>query len=62
MPGQKRLFAYASSQPEYDNRVYFAGEHISQEHGWIQGAIKSAMIAANEVAEHCKNYMKIGIN
>jgi len=62
MPGQKRLFAYASSQPEYDNRVYFAGEHISQEHGWIQGAIKSAMIAANEVAEHCKNYMKTGIN
>ncbi len=62
MPGQKRLFAYASSQPEYDNRVYFAGEHISQEHGWIQGAIKSAMIAANEVAEHCKNYIKTVMN
>jgi monoamine oxidase len=57
MPGQKRLFAYASSKPEYDNRVYFAGEHISQVHAWIQGAVNSAMIAANAIAEHCKNYM-----
>jgi len=62
MPGQKRLFSYVSSQPEYGNRVYFAGEHISQEHGWIQGAIKSAMMAANGVAEHCKNYIKTVIN
>ncbi|GAA0776778.1 FAD-dependent oxidoreductase [Clostridium subterminale] len=58
MPGQKRLFAYTSSKPEYDNRVYFAGEHISQEHGWIQGAVKSAMIAANDIAEHCKIRLK----
>ncbi len=57
MPGQKRLFSYVSSQPEYGNRVYFAGEHISQEHGWIQGAIKSAMMAANGVAEHCKKQL-----
>ncbi len=61
MPSQKRLFAYTSSKPEYDNRVYFAGEHISQEHGWIQGAVKSAMIAANDIAEHCKNYIKASI-
>ncbi|MEG1255803.1 NAD(P)/FAD-dependent oxidoreductase [Clostridium sp.] len=54
-PGQKRLFSYSMEKSEYDNRVYFAGEHISQEHGWIQGSVKSAMKAANDIAEYCKN-------
>lgn len=60
-PGQKRLFAYTSSKPEYDNRVYFAGEHTSQEHGWIQGSARSAMRVANDIAEYCKNYMKVNV-
>jgi len=53
-PEQKRLFSYASVSPEYDNRVFFAGEHVSGKHRWIQGALKSGMEAANELARTCK--------
>ncbi len=49
-PGQKILFAYAMQQPEYDGRVYFAGEHVSTKQGWIQGALYSGKSAANQVA------------
>ncbi len=51
---QQNLFAYASEQPEYDGRVYFAGEHISQTHAWIQGSLSTGMKAANRIAEHYK--------
>jgi monoamine oxidase len=54
-PGQQRLFLNAMIKPEYDNRVYFAGEHASVSHGWIQGSVYSAMKAANDIAEYCKN-------
>ncbi len=33
----KNFFLYASAKPEYDNRVYFAGEHVSVSHGWYKG-------------------------
>ena len=55
MPEQQKLFSYAMAKPEYDNRVYFAGEHISLTHGWIEGAVNSGMKAANDIAEYCKN-------
>lgn len=58
MPEQKNLFAYAAAKPEYANRVYFAGEHISQTHGWMQGALNSGMKAANDIARHYKNKLK----
>jgi len=45
------LFSYAAKISEMDNRVFFAGEHISQKHGTQQGSLQSGMIAANEVAE-----------
>jgi len=32
-----------------EGRVHFAGEHASQFHGWIQGAIASGIRAANEM-------------
>jgi len=32
-----------------EGRVHFAGEHASSTHGWIQGAIESAIHAAREV-------------
>lgn len=54
-PGQQKLFLHAMIKPEYDNRVYFAGEHASVSHGWIQGSVYSAMKAANDIAEYCKN-------
>jgi monoamine oxidase len=50
LPGQKRDFLYASTLPEYDNRVFFAGEHTSSKNGWMQGALQSGMTAANNVA------------
>ncbi|MCR3920561.1 FAD-dependent oxidoreductase, partial [Bacillus licheniformis] len=32
-----------------EGRVYFAGEHASLTHGWMQGAIESGIRAAYEV-------------
>lgn len=50
LPGQKPLFAYALHQPEYHGRFYFAGEHVSNKHGWMQGALSSGKLAANRLA------------
>lgn len=52
LPGQKREFLYVSSTPEYDNRVFFAGEHTARKNGWIQGALWSGMVAANDVVQY----------
>lgn len=49
-PEQKRLFSYVMSTPEYDGKVFFAGEHISATHRWMQGSLKSGMEAANQLA------------
>ncbi|WP_459195869.1 flavin monoamine oxidase family protein [Wukongibacter baidiensis] len=58
MPGQKRLFSYVVTQPEYNNRVFFAGEHTASTHAWMQGALHSGMRAANQLAMSCKNQSK----
>lgn len=50
LPGQKINFAHTILEPEYNNRVFFAGEHTSVKHGWIQGALYSGMLAANTLA------------
>lgn len=50
LPGQRSDFLYVSSTPEYDNRVFFAGEHTSTKNGWIQGALQSGMRAAISLA------------
>lgn len=57
LPGQKPLFSYIMRLPEYINRVYFAGEHVSSKHGWIQGALYSGKYAANQLALHCHNHL-----
>ncbi|HEX2927174.1 MAG TPA: FAD-dependent oxidoreductase [Ruminiclostridium sp.] len=49
-PEQKRLFSWPMILPEYNNRVFFAGEHVSAIHRWQQGALKSGMEAANAIA------------
>ncbi|WP_099716719.1 MULTISPECIES: NAD(P)/FAD-dependent oxidoreductase [unclassified Clostridium] len=54
MPEQQTLFSYAMAKPEYNNRIYFAGEHISLTHGWIEGSLNSAMRAANDIASFCQ--------
>lgn len=52
LPGQKKLFAYEMLKPEFDNRVYFAGDHISTKHGWMQGSLYTGKKAANQLAQH----------
>lgn len=53
-PEQQSLFSYSMEQPEYNNKIYFAGEHISLTHGWIEGALSTGMKAANNIAEYSK--------
>lgn len=53
-PEQKRSFSYVAALPEYNGRVHFAGEHISAKHRWMQGALKSGMEAANNIALACR--------
>lgn len=46
-PGQFTRLYQAIVQPE--GRIYFAGEHASVYHRWIQGAIESGLRAANDI-------------
>jgi monoamine oxidase len=56
-PEQKRLYSYTMIEPEYDNRVFFAGEHTSSKHAWMQGALYSGMKASNTLA-YCCNFRR----
>lgn len=53
---QKRLFSYAMALPEYEERIFFAGEHISAVHRWMQGALQTGMQAANDLAFACRRH------
>ncbi|OPJ55389.1 flavin monoamine oxidase family protein [Alkalithermobacter paradoxus] len=53
-PEQKRIFSYSAASSEYNDRVFFAGEHISPNHGWMQGALSTGMKAANDIAKNIK--------
>jgi len=50
-PRYKTMFSHELTTPEMDNKLFFAGEHISQKHGTQQGALQSGMIAANNIAK-----------
>lgn len=52
---QKNLFAHAMTLPEYNGRVFFAGEHISPVHRWMQGALQSGMKAADDLVLSARN-------
>lgn len=58
LPGQKKLFAYEMLKPEFNQRVYFAGEHLSTKHGWMQGALYTGKEAANQLANTFHNQLK----
>lgn len=49
-PGQKIDLAYNMLLPEYNNRVFFSGEHISTKPGWMQGALQTGKWVANQIA------------
>lgn len=53
-PEQKRFFSYGMALPEYNGRVFFAGEHISAVHRWMQGALQTGMLAANSLVQSIK--------
>jgi monoamine oxidase len=46
-PGQQTLLHESIYQPE--GRIYFAGEHTSLAHAWIQGAIESGLRTAHAI-------------
>ncbi len=46
-PGQQTLLHHHIIAPE--GRIYFAGEHASLTHAWIQGAIESGLRAALQI-------------
>ncbi|MDF2653856.1 MAG: amine oxidase [Bacillota bacterium] len=50
-PGQKMRFLHSMTLPEFEQRVFFAGEHVSTKQGWMQGALYSGKEAANRLAE-----------
>lgn len=54
IPGQHQLFLYSACKAEYDNRVYFAGEHASVNHAWVQGALSSALRVVNQIVKKRK--------
>jgi monoamine oxidase len=54
LPGQNQRFSYVMALPEYNNRVFFAGEHTSSKHGWIQGALQTGKSAANNLAYYAR--------
>ncbi len=56
LAGQKKLFAYEMLKPEFNSRVYFAGDHVSTKHAWMQGALQTGKSAANQVASHFHNH------
>lgn len=48
-PEQKRLFSKAMTTPEFDSNMFFAGEHVSVFHGWMNGAFETGANAAFEI-------------
>jgi monoamine oxidase len=48
-PEQQTMLQQAIVQPE--GRIYFAGEHCSLYHAWIQGSIESALRVSREIHE-----------
>ncbi len=48
-PNDMKKYYYASKKNE--GNLYFAGEHCSLDPGWIQGAIKSALDAVEEIVK-----------
>jgi len=56
LPGQGIQFGYELFRPDYDNRVYFAGEANFPPQGWLQAALKAAKVASNALAYYLKTY------
>src|SRR6266436_5005386 len=54
MPGQHTALYRHVVAPE--GRIYFAGEHASLTHTWMQGALESALVAVREMLAAASSY------
>jgi monoamine oxidase len=50
-PTAQQLAQYGTRLAEPEGRVHFAGEHLSDDRGWMQGALASGLRAAAEIHE-----------
>ena len=48
-PSEEQNELYSSHIGKTEGRVYFAGEHTTEYHGWMQGALQSGIRAAEGV-------------
>ena len=48
-PSEEQNELYSSHIGKTEGRVYFAGEHTTEYHGWMQGALQSGIRAAEEI-------------
>ena len=52
---EKVLYSYDLAKEEMNNKLYFAGEHVSSKHGRIQGDMQSALIIVNKIIQETNN-------
>ncbi|ETS85547.1 hypothetical protein PFICI_03572 [Pestalotiopsis fici W106-1] len=50
-PMQKSTFYNTMQEPDWDNRVFFAGEQVSFTHGWIHGAFEAGLRCVQQIWE-----------
>ncbi|KAF4426507.1 putative L-amino-acid oxidase YobN [Fusarium austroafricanum] len=48
-PMQKTKFLETMQNPDWENRVFFAGEQASFTHGWIQGAFEAGLRCVQQI-------------
>ncbi|KAH6659236.1 hypothetical protein BKA67DRAFT_509745 [Truncatella angustata] len=48
-PLQKSVFLETMQAPDWDNRVFFAGEQVSFTHGWIHGAFEAGLRCVQQI-------------
>lgn len=48
-PNQKSYFLGAMQEPDWEKRVFFAGEQASFTHGWIQGAFEAGLRCVQQI-------------
>ena len=53
-PTQKTEFLSTMCCPDWNNRVFFAGEQASYTHGWIQGALEAGLRCVQDLADAVK--------
>jgi len=50
-PGQKSTFLSTMCKPDWDGRVFFAGEQASYTHGWIQGGLEAGLRCVLQISK-----------